>query len=57
MCDRISHEHQYYICGSCFEALVALGPKTDITAFFENDREMVNSEASRAYFEKIFEWR
>lgn len=55
MCERILQNRQWYICPSCFEELVHLGPVTNIQTFMEKDVLFINSEeASRAFFNEIF---
>ena len=58
MCDRLSHGRQQYICYSCFEELVYLGPQTNLDEFMDSEpSSSIPEEASRAYFDAIFPLR
>ena len=53
MCDRYSWKRQEYLCNACFDALVNLGPGTDLDAFMAGKYrgDEFDHDASRAYFD------
>jgi len=53
MCDRYSWNRQEYLCNSCFDELVLLGPGTDLDAFMAGKYrdEVPEPDASRVYFD------
>jgi hypothetical protein len=54
MCDRFSPAFGY-ICPTCFEELVRLGPTMPIEQFMEGEPPNgVDMDTSRQYFDEIF---
>ena len=56
MCDDYIEEYGY-LCRKHKEALIILGPKTNLQEFFNGQLTTENLLASKAYFEKIIKSR
>ena len=53
LCDRYS-SHYGYLCDSCFEELVHLGPSADVEEFMNSEPEAERLVTSHNHFDSLF---